>query len=135
MPLLAIAVAVLVATPFPAPVDLAGASDGGAFAVECRRFAPLQNSCTVSFVAPGNSTVEVLHQVAFSGLLDIVAEQRGVAIWNASCIVPLGVRDGGVGLCFPEDADPPAYLPGVRTNVTITVGAYGVGTFGVRVWY
>lgn len=133
LPAPAALVALLVAAPLAAPV--AGMEGDGTLAVFCEATAPVQAACTVSFVAPGNSTVEVLHKVAFSGTLDIVAEQRGVAIWNATCVVPLGFRDTGVGLCFPEPANPPAYQPGVRTNVTISTGYYGAGTFGVRVWY
>lgn len=136
-PALALAAATLLAAPFSAPLTGSGAGADVHRLRQCEAIAPFQLSCGFSIVpsANHNSTVTVLHEAVFSGILQIVAEQQGSAIWNVTCITPLGFRNTGVGVCLADDPDPPAFQGGVTMNMSITVDTYGAGTFGVRIVY
>ncbi len=100
---------------------------------ECRAWAPDEPECSFVIAPPGAIELMIPIAVAFSGTLVVKAVQDGVAVWNGSCIIPLGFTDTGVGHCMGEEGI--RYRLNEAVTMRVQVGVYGVGTYGLRATY
>lgn len=125
-----------VAIAFSLLLPIAGvgpAADGHGGFAECEAFAPEEQECTVRIVPDDGVSLSIPIDLAYSGTLVIKGEQFGTVVWNGTCIIPAGFLDTGVGGCVGEDGE--RFVAGAPLNLTVRVGVYGVGTFGLRATY